>query len=76
MEDNKVQFEDFDYIRPARQNNRNVFIDFLINKGIAKDKKQAMYALVGVIGVCVLIIIWNFFIEPSQTFVDPVMYME
>lgn len=60
MENNEIQFDEPEYRMPTLQVPRNLFVDFLINKGLAKDKQQATYILFGVIGVCVLVVIWFF----------------
>ena len=58
MENNDIQFDEPEYRVPRRQIQRNLFVDFLIKRGWAKDKQQAMYILFGVIGVCVFVIVF------------------
>lgn len=60
MENNEIQFDEPEYRVPRRQIQRNLFVDFLIKRGWAKDKQQAMYILFGVIGVCILVTFWFF----------------
>lgn len=59
-DNNKIKFDEPQYRMPTRQVQRNLLVDFLINKGWAKDGQQAMYILFGVIGVCVLVTVWIF----------------
>ncbi len=58
MIDNKIKFEEAQYERPQQTTQRNLFIDFLINKGLAKSEQQATYILFGIIGISILITIW------------------
>ena len=60
MENNEIQFDEIEYRMPARKVQRNLFVIFLIKRGWAKDEKQAIYILFGVIGVCILVAIWFF----------------
>ena len=71
MENNEIQFHKPEYRIPTRQIQRNLFADFLVKKGWAKDKQQAMYILLGVIGVCVLVTMFVMFggkNEPDQIY--------
>ncbi len=56
MEDNRVQFDEPQHTVTKQQVGRKSFVDFLVDKGLAKNKQQATYILFGVIGVCILII--------------------
>lgn len=60
MKDNELQFDDSSHRTPTRQASKNSFADFLIKHGLAKDEQMATYILVGVIGVCVLVMVWMF----------------
>jgi len=60
MENNEVKFNEPNYGAPRRQRQRNLFIDFLIKKGWAKNEKQALYILFGIIGISVFIMVWVF----------------
>jgi hypothetical protein len=58
MENKEVQFDEPKYRIPTRHSQHNLFIDFLIKRGWAKDERQVIYILLGVLGVCILIIVW------------------
>lgn len=60
MENKQVQFDEPEYRMPPQKIQRNLFINFLIDRGWAKDKQQASYILLGGIGICILIMIWVF----------------
>ncbi len=64
MDNTKIQFEEPEYHITEQSAQNNLFVNFLIKTGLVKNEKQAMYVLFGVIGVCVLIII--FFISKSS----------
>jgi len=53
-----IQFDEPEYSVPAQQIRRSLFADFLIKNGLAKDKKQAVYILLGVIIFCILVALW------------------
>ena len=59
MNDNKVQFDEFEHSVSIQRVERDSLVDFLIKKGFVKDKQQAMYILLGFV---VLLIISSLFI--------------
>ncbi len=56
----EVQFDEPQYNMSRPQQQRNLLIDFLIEKGWAKDKQQAIHVLFGVVVACVLVSLWFF----------------
>lgn len=65
MGSNKIQFDEPQYIMSTRRIQLNLFVNFLIKIGLAKNERQAMYILFGVIGGCILITI--FFLSYSKS---------
>ncbi len=57
---NDVQFDEPQYNMPRPQVRHNSVVDFLLERGWAKDEKQAVHILFGVIGACILVSFWFF----------------
>lgn len=60
MDNNEMQFDEPTYRMSPRQVHRNLFVDFLIKRGWAKDEQQAVYILLGVAAVASITAIWLF----------------
>jgi hypothetical protein len=61
-ESKKIQFDEPVYKRPlSRTKPQNKFASFLIEKKIAKDEDQATYILLGIVGACILVVIFYMF---------------
>jgi len=60
MENNEVKFNEPEYYVPKRRVKHDLFVNFLIEKGLAKNEKQAMYILFAIIIISIIISIFSF----------------
>lgn len=60
MKNDDVQFDEPEYRAPKQQASSDLFVNFLIKKGVAKNKMWATYILLGIIVFSILVIFLSF----------------
>jgi len=58
MRNFEVKFDEPEYRVSVEKVRNNFFVDFLIKKGLAKDRAQAMNILFAIIGLCIFVTIF------------------